>query len=606
MAVDAFYEWVGLLLHGEGTNGGTVITDSSKNNSSPSASASVITDNTHFFFGSTALKIPSTFVLSYASNAMLLMQGDYTLEGNFYLASNVNQTLLYLGESSSAGLCQYYTDASGTLMFARFGGAAITIGGTAPVNQWFHLAIARQSGTVRYFLNGALVGSTSDAPTHGNGVGGLSVHFAGTGDCWVDELRVTKYVARYTATFTVPTEAFPADDPSTMILASPLPIQATFASGALYILTSPMPAVLMGGGMGFNMAPPLATLGATFGDQFRLTAPKPTVTITGHDATGENAAALTAPKATLTMRGGGAADLSAPSPQIVMAMTGTSLLTMNLSAPMPQVTASGTTSGTMQINARAPLSSLVAYSGTVIAVTGPMGTVLVTGTSGGIGQIAVTCPLFDLQATITANAHAEFDLLAPMPQMGQGRMQAWMFAPMAELVLAGTATVTATYEAYALNLKHQAGYQGPDQVSRYTNFPFAFIVRHANSYYGVHSSGVYLLEGTTDFTTPTPLAITWDWRTGLSDFGRGNKKIPDAVYIGGRMGPASTITLGVGESGDQVYAFATPRGAIAQDYRQKFGKGLKQNYYNLGASGAGELAIDYLHFNNLIDLPRRI
>ncbi len=113
---------------------------------------------------------------------------------------------------------------------------------------------------------------------------------------------------------------------------------------------------------------------------------------------------------------------------------------------------------------------------------------------------AITAPLFKLSASGTAQNYGGASLLAPSPRLG-AQAQAWLIAPGATLTAAGTAVVTATYEAYALNLNHppaQRGIPEIDELTRYTNFPFTHIVRYQNSYYGANSTGLYLLEGTTD------------------------------------------------------------------------------------------------------------
>lgn len=592
MAVyDSYYEWVTLLLHGDGADAATVITDSSQFASSPSAQVGIITSTAQSKFGGSSIKVPTTKLLKF-TDARFTMDTDWTLEGWFYITGSAVHNFFYLGETEAVNRTKVYSSGYADLAIDTFGVYARSFPvPSIPNNAWFHLAVCKQGSNWTAYLNGAPGAATGPAPAyHGNG--GIQFISGGAFDMYVEDVRITRYVARYTptTTFIPPTEAYGTDNPSTILLTAPKQT-LSFSFGAVFTLTA--------------LTAPKQQLAMFTGLAAALTNPRPSIDFIAHDATGERVMLLTAPLQTLVMRGGMAALLRAPKQQVTMALTGQALLTMNLTAPLQQLTASATNTGLMELDLRAPLSSLIAYSGTVILVSGPMGTIQVSATGGAVGQILATCPLFDLVMTGTAQSMMEFDLLSPLPQMGQGRMQAWMFAPMGELVLTGFATVTATYEAWALNLKHQPGYSGPEQASHYTNFPFAYIVRHANSYYGVASSGVYLLEGTTDYATPTPLAITWDWRTGLSDFGRGNKKIPDAVYIGGRMGPASTITLGVGESSDLGYAFTTPRGAIAQNYRQKFGKGLKQNYYSLGISGDGDLAIDYLNFL-VSDLPRRI
>jgi hypothetical protein len=85
----------------------------------------------------------------------------------------------------------------------------------AATGTWYHLAVSGQSGAIRLFLNGTQIGSTftgtpsldSTLPLRvGDGQGAASpLPLNG----YIDDLRITKGVARYTANFTAPTAAFP-------------------------------------------------------------------------------------------------------------------------------------------------------------------------------------------------------------------------------------------------------------------------------------------------------------------------------------------------------------------------------------------------------------
>jgi hypothetical protein len=78
--------------------------------------------------------------------------------------------------------------------------------------EWHHLAATRSNGTVYLFIDGNLAGTTSDwtnltNANNGITVGGRSVgsqYFQG----YIDDVRVTKGLARYTSSFTPPQTAF--------------------------------------------------------------------------------------------------------------------------------------------------------------------------------------------------------------------------------------------------------------------------------------------------------------------------------------------------------------------------------------------------------------
>ncbi len=349
------------------------------------------------------------------------------------------------------------------------------------------------------------------------------------------------------------------------------------------------------------------------GPQVALVLPHGTLYATGHDATGEFAAALSAPSATLTVRGGASAAPSMPSG--VLAITGTvaNFGAAALTAPSATtlaratVTAGGRTSAFFGINNF--LAAAVGYSGAVISATIGSSTVAASGTADSTGAAALRLPLFDIIASGTANGLSSANLLMPAPLLGGNYSAvAWLMSPSAQLVAIGSAVVVATYEAYSINLTSSPGrgkstiVQNPTpEVTHYTNFPFTQIVRYKNSYYGVAADGLYLLEGTTDNGT----AIPWAWKTCLTDDNSPQLKSIPAATFGGRMGPAATVTLYVGESGSDAYSYTTPRGAAAQNYRETFGKGIKTRYYAIGANGTGDVTLDDLDLE-VHNLSRRI
>lgn len=295
-----------------------------------------------------------------------------------------------------------------------------------------------------------------------------------------------------------------------------------------------------------------------------------------------------APMGTLQAFGGATSRVRAPMASVSAAGTGTNWLTANVAAPAGRLQASGTVSGTSNANVRAPMASLIGYGGVVCDVSlASMPTLDARITGGGIALASLSAPMARLELfEATTESFLTANITAPMGEMGR-TLQAWVMAPMARLTAIGTAVVTAAYEAYAVNLLHRDDV-GIDEVTRYTNFPFTHIVRYRGSYFGANSTGLYLLEGATDDGEPIPWAV----KTAMDDFGDPVKKTIDSAYFGGRFGPASTVQLYAGEHSPNTYSHDTPKDALAQNHRQKFGRGVKERYYALGASGTGALELD--------------
>jgi hypothetical protein len=381
-------------------------------------------------------------------------------------------------------------------------------------------------------------------------------------------------------------------------------VAATSTTRSNLALSAPVATISALGGANSALTAPTPTLSSFAGATSELTAPGPSLSATAYNSFGERAAILTAPSPTLSAYTGASADFAAPVATLSATATCAISGSADISAPASLIEAAGTVSDAAQSSLSAPSPNLIGYSGAVCSVTltgGP--TITATGTAGGVGGAQITAPLFELTSSGTAQAYGSANLIAPAAQMGSSSV-AYLVAPSATLTAIGHAVVTATYEAYAVNLKHQPkpGKEPVDEVTRYTNFPFTHIVRYQNSYFGANSTGLYLLEGTTDAGTPIP----WAFKTALMDFKSPFQKTVASAYFGGRLGAADTITLYAGEGAGTAYSYTTPRGALAQNHRQAFGKGIKQHrYYAIGANGADVLELDDIDLD-VHNLTRRI
>lgn len=162
--------------------------------------------------------------------------GDYTLEtwvyipslptGTYSMIAALNGVNWYWG-LRKVGSNLYLTHYDGTILEQTSGTAVSTA-------TWTHVAWSRSGSTLRAFVNGVLVFSgTSTATSNATGLTiGASASYSGqfefSGN--IDEVRVSKGIARYTSTFTVPTASFDNDLFSVLIL--------HFNSGTTYDVSS--------------------------------------------------------------------------------------------------------------------------------------------------------------------------------------------------------------------------------------------------------------------------------------------------------------------------------------------------------------------------------
>ena len=146
--------------------------------------------------------------------------GNFTVEAWVYVISKPSTYswfLLFADSATVGGSSWQFGLENDTLLMSMFGSPSQDLRSTITswgYNAWHHVAFTRSGTTLRLFLNGTIVQTVSgysgtlNTITNflhvGSGVGGDSKM-----NGYMDEVRVTKGVARYTANFTAPTKAFP-------------------------------------------------------------------------------------------------------------------------------------------------------------------------------------------------------------------------------------------------------------------------------------------------------------------------------------------------------------------------------------------------------------
>ena len=139
--------------------------------------------------------------------------GDFTAECWVYPAARNNATIFYKGPVTGPAY-DYFLGWDGTTLTIIYGGSTTgTMTDTTTLNAWNHIALVRSGSTIRVYINGTQAFSATYtgtyASTSGGGIGytpGLSNNYSFNG--YIDDLRITKGVARYTGNFTPPTAAF--------------------------------------------------------------------------------------------------------------------------------------------------------------------------------------------------------------------------------------------------------------------------------------------------------------------------------------------------------------------------------------------------------------
>jgi Ca2+-binding RTX toxin-like protein len=213
-----------LLMHMEGSNGGTTFTDASGHVGSFSVTGAAQTTTANAQFGSASLHTDSSSHVATATDSSLWhFDGDYTIEGWFYAdgaLTDHNDALFSLVDSSGYGIVYTLASRAGggfglaAYEYPENWGSEYNAVPAVPLDEWMHVAVVRDGSTNRIFLNGDLYYEyqrtpkdiTADHLEIGNWTFNSERNWQGE----IDEIRVTKGVARYTSDFTVPSEPFPA------------------------------------------------------------------------------------------------------------------------------------------------------------------------------------------------------------------------------------------------------------------------------------------------------------------------------------------------------------------------------------------------------------
>jgi hypothetical protein len=215
-AIDEYFEYVTMLLPGNGTNGAqnNTFLDSSTNNFSITRNGNT-TQGTFAPYGANWSNYfdGSGDYLTAPDNAALdLGTGDYTIEGFVFIGTGITDNAGIVAKRDptafNAGDFRIsYRTSSGKITFADDG---VNERGTPVVslNTWVHFAFVRASGTLSAYANGVRGDTVANSVNLGN-VDVLSIGFNGSSATflgYISNVRILKGTALYSgATYTVPT-----------------------------------------------------------------------------------------------------------------------------------------------------------------------------------------------------------------------------------------------------------------------------------------------------------------------------------------------------------------------------------------------------------------
>jgi hypothetical protein len=218
---DPYWNQVALLLHCDGTDGSTTFIDSSNSAHTVTAAggAEVDTANPRFGSGSVLLNGTTAWLTIPDSEDWHFGTGDFTIEMSVYF-SNLTGNREFFAQriGSTVPPVLFYRIGSGINVYLSFNNISfaanptIASGAVLTAATWYEIALVRSGSDFKLYIDGSQVGSTYTSASGFTDssidlrIGGRTASaIAGA----IDEVRITKGVARYTSSFTPPTQAFP-------------------------------------------------------------------------------------------------------------------------------------------------------------------------------------------------------------------------------------------------------------------------------------------------------------------------------------------------------------------------------------------------------------
>jgi len=220
VAWDPSFSSVSMLLHFDGADTSTTFTDSSSSprTVTPVGNAQIKTAQSKFGGASGGFDGTGDYLTLDGSSGFAFGSGDFTIEFWVYVTTlSVAQTLYSSnanGEVNGAYPSILLDNFEPAIKYSLNGAYVIQTTSTLAINTWYHVAAARAGSSTKLFLNGVQEGVTFTDSTSlliGAGapqIGRLPFNNTQFLNGYLDDMRVTKGVARYTANFTPPAEAF--------------------------------------------------------------------------------------------------------------------------------------------------------------------------------------------------------------------------------------------------------------------------------------------------------------------------------------------------------------------------------------------------------------
>jgi len=205
---------VSLLLSGNGINGSTSIIDSSPSPKTVTAFGNAQISTAQSKFGGTSIAFDGTGDYMQTTTAISINTSeDYTIECWVRLSGAQNSAVIVIGNGWNQANSFCVGTFTGNWVFS-VGSTFNNVIASYATDSWDHIAVTRSGGnTNTFWLNGAsqavISTTTSFSGITGVSLVNVSPFTSATLNGYINDFRITKGVARYTANFTPPTAPFP-------------------------------------------------------------------------------------------------------------------------------------------------------------------------------------------------------------------------------------------------------------------------------------------------------------------------------------------------------------------------------------------------------------
>ncbi len=210
-----------LLMHSDGRNGTAAFIDDTGKTITANGNAQIDTAQYKVNggkFGQAGLFDGTGDYLTIPASTDWNFNGDFTIDF-WWKGAGLNTNLIKsvttgTNGAETTGDWILFTDGNGWTTFAIWGGG--NAGGSAAVlttGTWYHIAVVRSGSTTSLYINGVQKGTTiTSTATFGNtkmlNIGQNEIDLVLGLNGWIDEVRISKGIARWTSNFVPPSLAY--------------------------------------------------------------------------------------------------------------------------------------------------------------------------------------------------------------------------------------------------------------------------------------------------------------------------------------------------------------------------------------------------------------